>query len=230
MTTLSKIGVAGASSGAGLAALGAYKFGSSEELKTISSLLSSKNKDKRKLVKSTDGAEDSWKKAWKAYRENFNSTGKDPFSLSLIKRTSPVNLDNATQAFMGACETQETKKVKDSKSEDYQLFLQYCTRDTLMSDLVKESGRKALVKSNTESSDAKWVKVWDEYKKYNTVKTAQSDHWKLDDWDNKNSSSTVPVSFMNKCDSELNRVYYDANGDDFKKVMGWCTEELSMQV
>ncbi|AEW45736.1 hypothetical protein MHC_04400 [Mycoplasma haemocanis str. Illinois] len=225
MTTLYKgiIGAVGVTSGIGLTAL--YKSGSFEKQQVISSLLSSSNKDRRKLVKSSSGAEDGWKQSWKEYREVFNNTGKNPFSLALTKETGSVTSVNATQEFMSACESWESKKVKNIEDEDYQTFLKYCTRNTLMSDLIKENGRQALVKSGTETSDAKWTKVWEEYKKHNIVKTAQSDYWKLNDWANKNGSSTVPVSFMNRCDSELNRSYYDVHGDDYKKVVDWCTEE-----
>ncbi|AEW45742.1 hypothetical protein MHC_04430 [Mycoplasma haemocanis str. Illinois] len=225
MTLLSKgfIGVVGVASGTGVVAFGVYKLNSSEELKTISSLINSQ-RNKRKLIKSESGSEEAWKTAWQEYRKNFNNLDTNPFSLTWTKGDSPAS-ENATQAFMDACEVQGTKKVKDSKSKDYELFLKYCARDTLMSDLVSEnSKRKALVKKDSESEDANWKAVWEEYKKENKDKSNQKDHWKLNDWSTKHSENKVPVSFMERCDQELKRVYYDNEGDDYKKVISWCTE------
>ncbi|CBY93124.1 hypothetical protein HF1_11160 [Mycoplasma haemofelis str. Langford 1] len=227
MTGLSKglAGAAGAASGTGALVFGIYKLSSSEELKTISSLLDSK---KRKLIKSNDGSEESWKSAWQKYRSDFNSSDKNPFSLTWSKGTSSVSSENATQAFMEACEVQGSKKVKDIESEDYQLFFKYCTRNTLMSDLVVENpSRKALVKVANETEDSKWVAVWEDYKKVNKDKANQADHWKLSDWPNKSSENKVPVSFMTQCETELKREYFDVEGDDYKKVISWCTESVS---
>ncbi|CBY93127.1 hypothetical protein HF1_11190 [Mycoplasma haemofelis str. Langford 1] len=224
MTGLSKglAGAAGAASGTGALAFGIYKLSPSKELKTISSLLDSK---KRKLIKSQNGSEEAWKTAWQEYRKNFNNSNTNPFSLTLAKGTSSVASENATQEFMEACEAQGTKKVKDTESKDYQLFLKYCTRDTLMSDLVLEnSKRKALVKKDSESEDANWKAAWAEYKKENTNTANQMDHWKLTDWSTKNSGDKAPVSFMDRCDKELKRAYHDTEGDDYKKVISWCTE------
>ncbi|CBY93120.1 hypothetical protein HF1_11120 [Mycoplasma haemofelis str. Langford 1] len=227
MAALSKgaMGAVGAASGTSLAALGAYKFLIQDESKSITSLLASKNPNKRRLVKSDSGEESSWQASWLQYRKDFHSGDKNPFSLTWTKETTPAST-KAPSEFMSACETQGTKMVKDVESQDYQLFLKYCTRDTLMSDLVSENPRKqALTKENAESSNADWVAVWKEYKTANPYSAGQKGQWELSDWEGKHNSEKVPLSFMTKCESELNKPYFNIEGSDYRRVISWCTKD-----
>ncbi|CBY93114.1 hypothetical protein HF1_11060 [Mycoplasma haemofelis str. Langford 1] len=190
---------------------------------SISELVKSKSPNKRKLIKSSNGSEDAWQKSWKAYREEFNNSNKNPFSLVLTKGT--VTSTNATQEFMSACETWESRNVKSTEDEDYKVFLKYCTRNTLMSDLVSENPRrKALTKSDTESNAQGWKDAWADYKKKNPYVQDRKGVWDLSDWSTKHNQDNAPVTFMTRCDTELKREYYDIEGEDYNRVISWCTE------
>ncbi|AEW45734.1 hypothetical protein MHC_04390 [Mycoplasma haemocanis str. Illinois] len=193
----------------------------------ISELVKSKSLNKRKLIKSSNGSEDAWKKSWQAYREVFNNTGKNPFSLALTKEIGSVTSVNATQEFMSACESWESKKVKNIEDEDYQTFLKYCTRNTLMSDLVSENlGRRVLTKGSEDSDSKGWKDAWSDYKKKNSYVQGKQGIWDLSDWSSKYNQDKAPVTFMTRCDSELKREYYDVKGEDYNRVIDWCTENI----
>ncbi|CBY93241.1 hypothetical protein HF1_12330 [Mycoplasma haemofelis str. Langford 1] len=221
----SLLGLGGVSAATG-AAIGIPKLlGDKEEL--VSTLLKNKNPEKR-LISSKEVGDASWKKAWEIYRkDNKNaSKGKDTFQLSDWTGSISTNItdsDNATQSFLNACSSHSSKKTLFD-SQLYKDVLKYCTRDTLISDLVSDLGKTALSKSSKNADSAEWKGAWERYRAIN--KNLQEDIWKLSEFSSKKDQDDQSAleDLRTKCETHLNSKEI-SNKVFLGQVVDWCTVE-----
>ncbi|AEW45100.1 hypothetical protein MHC_01170 [Mycoplasma haemocanis str. Illinois] len=216
--------------GAGVAGLGAvaatggtflYREFAKPKTHLVRDLLAAKNPEKRLIANSTDGSSDEWKKAWQLYSQAYKDNGKNPFSLALEKPSTVDGNQNAPVEFMNKCAFFLNKEVLDEKDEDYRNVLQYCTRDTLVSDLITENGRSLIGES--EGKEA-WQKTWDDYKgKYSTKSNGQ-DHWTLNGWDSQKSQADAPQVFKQECTKRSKSKAHTLDNKDYQDVLHWCTK------
>ncbi|CBY93242.1 hypothetical protein HF1_12340 [Mycoplasma haemofelis str. Langford 1] len=208
--------MAGATATAGIGALAAKELSSPKDEKTISSLLAT-DPSKRSIADSEDEA---WKQAWELYKKSK----KDIWRLG---EGADVPLSLKT-----TCKRKLTLKVSGKDSEGYREFLSYCTRDTLVSDLIKEhgGGRELLVKGN--GSDGDWKAVWKSYgsDSRNATKTANGDIWKLGDWNSKHSEQNAPDTFMNKCIANAKEPVYEVSNQIYIDTLAFCTKAKTESV
>ncbi|AEW45076.1 hypothetical protein MHC_01050 [Mycoplasma haemocanis str. Illinois] len=188
---------------------------------SIKDLLAVENPEKRLISKSSDGSSAEWKEAWKLYLSSYKKDGKNPFFLSKDKpNTEPDGKENAPAEFMNKCEEFSRDMVVDKKDNRYQNVLDYCTRNTLIQDLIQELGRTLLKESGDD-----WSVGWESYRKANAGRQQSQDIWKLSDWSNaQNSSSPVSEDFKKKCKDKLESSVGAKVDDDYQNVVNWCSK------
>ncbi|AEW45117.1 hypothetical protein MHC_01255 [Mycoplasma haemocanis str. Illinois] len=194
--------------------------------KTISSLLKEKNAEKRLIDFSAPIGDKAWKEAWKAYREANKTT--NPWGITGWSQTSSAvdsNVD-APKDFVDKCSIKSSLAVEGVEDAVYREVLSYCTRATLVSDLISENnkGRKIL-KSTDQNEEANWKKVWDVYKSRNSVKTKDGDIWKLKDWETKHSGDVLPDNYKTTCDSKILEEVFKTDDERYLNALNWCTVE-----
>ncbi|CBY92261.1 hypothetical protein HF1_02530 [Mycoplasma haemofelis str. Langford 1] len=203
--------------GAGTAAAGgalAYKELSKPKTYSIKSLLISKNQDKRLLVKDKDGSSTEWKAAWKAYLNSGNNIWKLP-----EWKTPPVAEEKAPNSFMDACSSNSGVMVESVSSQEYKNVLSFCTRDTVVKDLIEESGR--VLNSDTNGG---WSKSWKSYRDLNKDKEKTKDSWQLTDWESsKASDDAISADFKKKCNDKLALKTNGREVDDYQNIIDWCS-------
>ncbi|CBY92263.1 hypothetical protein HF1_02550 [Mycoplasma haemofelis str. Langford 1] len=214
--------------GVGTAAAGgtlAYKELTKPATHLIKDLLVTKNPRKRLIAKSEDGSSAEWKAAWKLYATSYKEHNKNPFSLTLAKPTETLDgSQNAPVEFMDKCESLVKERVLNEGDDKYQGVLQYCTRATLVSDLISENHPSKKVLSKTEAgSSAGWKRAWSSYKIYNTDKTKDKDTWKLSDWESQ-SGDDAPESFKTKCEEKVKVEAFELSNEDYLNAVKWCTQ------
>ncbi|AEW45763.1 hypothetical protein MHC_04535 [Mycoplasma haemocanis str. Illinois] len=202
---------AGATATVGVGALAVKELAFSKSQESIASLLS-QDLSKRAISKDED-----WSKVWSLYK----SSAKDIWGLKNSGADVP-------ESFKDACKNKLESKVGSKDSKEYQDFLTYCTRDTLMSDLIKENApnKELLVKKT--GSDADWVKSWKSYvESEKNKKQAGGDHtWGLSDWNNNYSKlDTAPDSFMDKCVANVKEPFHDIKGTLYLDTLRFCTKD-----
>ncbi|CBY92258.1 hypothetical protein HF1_02500 [Mycoplasma haemofelis str. Langford 1] len=210
--------------GAGTAVAGgalAYKGLTKPTTHSIRDLLATKNPEKRLISKSADGSSTEWKSAWKLYLTSYKKDGKNPFSLNRDKpNTEPDGNENAPSEFMSKCESLSKEMVVDKEDSRYQNVLIYCTRNTLVKDLIIESGRTLLQESGDD-----WGASWKSYREANTGKGEKQDVWQLSDWkDKQNADSPVSDDLKNKCKEKLESNAGVQVNDDYPNVVKWCSK------
>ncbi|CBY93184.1 hypothetical protein HF1_11760 [Mycoplasma haemofelis str. Langford 1] len=182
---------------------------------SISSLLS-KDLSKR-VIK--DLEEDNWKKSWKSYKESQ----KDVWKLG--------NLDGeAPDAFKSKCKEQLDLKVSGVDSDEYKNFLKYCSRDTLVSDLIKENNPNREVITSDSDTDPSWVASWGIYidDSRNQQSASGTNIWNLSDWGTNYSQKTkAPASFRTQCKSNVSSPSHDINGSLYLDTVKFCTKDKS---
>ncbi|AEW45099.1 hypothetical protein MHC_01165 [Mycoplasma haemocanis str. Illinois] len=189
-----------------------------KEKKSIATLISDLRKDKRLMTKSNGGSEDYWKKGWKDYLDSK----KNIWNLSEWKDSSSDS-DPAPTAFMDKCEALSKEEVVDESDERYSAVFNYCTRDTLVSDLISETrGKSLLVKDTTSPSNADWLKTWGSYKTKNNGAT--TDEWNIGDWTNNKNQNNVPAAFMDKCLEKSKMKAHSFDQPEYLKVLEYCTK------
>ncbi|CBY92274.1 hypothetical protein HF1_02660 [Mycoplasma haemofelis str. Langford 1] len=190
-----------------------------KEKKSIVTLIKDSRKDKRLMTKSNGGSEDHWKKGWKAYLDSKRNI----WGLSEWK-DSPVDTDPAPTSFMNKCESVSREEVVDESDERYVAILNYCTRDTLVSDLISETkGKTLLVKdTNNPSTNSDWLKVWGDYKTKNNG--ASTDEWDIGSWTSNKDQNNVPVAFMDKCEEKSKVKAHRLDQPEYLKVLEYCTK------
>ncbi|AEW45080.1 hypothetical protein MHC_01070 [Mycoplasma haemocanis str. Illinois] len=213
--------------GAGTATVGGvltYKSFIKPTTHSIRDLLAVKNPEKRLISKATNGSSTEWKAAWKLYLSNYKKNGKNPFSLNKNKPdTEPDGNENAPSEFMNKCEELSRDMVVDKEDNRYKNVLAYCTRVTLVSDLISENypSKKVLSKDEAGSTDG-WKKAWSNYKTFNTNKTKGKDAWNLSDWPTQNEDN-APNTFIDKCAEKVRMATFDLNNEDYLNAVKWCT-------
>ncbi|CBY93180.1 hypothetical protein HF1_11720 [Mycoplasma haemofelis str. Langford 1] len=198
---------AGATATAGAGVLAVNGLPSSKEEKSISSLLS-QNPSVRAI---STGEESDWTKAWTAYK----SSGKDIWKLG----------DGSTvpESFKNTCKDKLESKVYGTDSDVYKNFISYCARDTLISDLLKDSGETPLTKSDEANSDG-WKKAWEAYITANTDKPDGQDDWKIDKFKEEKSKKEKALdAFRDMCESKLGSKEI-SNATLLDQVKKWCTK------
>ncbi|CBY92290.1 hypothetical protein HF1_02820 [Mycoplasma haemofelis str. Langford 1] len=231
MTTAAKVasGVAAAST----ASVGGIYFGTdlfnqqSKSLKrTVSSLLREKNPEKRLINPSVAVGDKAWKEAWSRYR-NANKT-TNPWGVTGWSQTSEtVNSDTAApEDFISKCSTKSALEVSGTEDSIYNEVLSYCTRATLVSDLISENNRnRKILKSTDQNQEGDWKKVWDVYKSKNSNKAKDGDVWKLQGWEAKHSGDTLPDNYKTTCDSKIVEEVFKLDDQRYLNVLSWCTVE-----
>ncbi|AEW45210.1 hypothetical protein MHC_01720 [Mycoplasma haemocanis str. Illinois] len=213
LTGLLALGVTGAS-----AVYFGYFYGNKGT--RISELLKSANPEKRFI--SAEASDQKWKDAWKKYREDHKNENKDPLSLSdWSKPNGEIRNDqNAPQSFLNACSSLKEEHVKGVKSYRYELASKYCTRDTIVRDLIEEEGKRTLLEKTGSSgtSDA-WKAAWKTYLDDN--KSESSNLWSLNNWTTIKSQIEAPESFMTQCETKSKESLESVK---YSEVYKYCTE------
>ncbi|CBY92288.1 hypothetical protein HF1_02800 [Mycoplasma haemofelis str. Langford 1] len=231
MTPATKI--ASAIAAASTASAGGIYFGtdllkkSSKEVKsTIASLIQKSNPEKRLLTSSTQPSDKAWKDAWAKYR-NQNKESNSWGISSWTKTNSDVQGDaDAPNDFISKCASQSSLEVLNTDDSAYKEVLSYCTRDTLIKDLISGS-KRLLVNSGNEDSEA-WNTAWKAYKAKNTGNQQAQDKWALGDWNSQSSQGTAPTTFKQKCVDKSSSNAYSQSSlvEDYELVLEWCTTNV----
>ncbi|AEW45089.1 hypothetical protein MHC_01115 [Mycoplasma haemocanis str. Illinois] len=214
--------------GAGAASAGGafvYKIFTKPTTHSIKDLLLVKNPEKRLISKSENGSSAEWKAAWKLYAAAYKDYDSNPFSLALQKPTeTPDGSQNAPAEFMNKCESLSKEHVFNVEDNKYKEVLKYCTRATLVSDLILENYPSKKILSKTEAGSTNgWKKAWSSYKTSNTDKTKDKDIWKLNDWNSQNGVD-APESFKNKCEEKVKVEAFELSNEDYLNAVEWCTQ------
>ncbi|AEG73471.1 hypothetical protein MHF_1233 [Mycoplasma haemofelis Ohio2] len=163
---------------------------------------------------------ENWKKVWQAYKDS----GKDIWNIG--------NSGEEPAALKVACSEKLDSRVESRDSEGYKAFEKYCSRDTLVSDLIKEnaSGRALIAKASGSSEE--WKAAWKVYKEHvkNSNKAANKDIWGLSDWPSKSSEENAPESFMTKCESNSKTPFHNLEGDLYIYTVAFCTKDKAAVV
>ncbi|AEW45768.1 hypothetical protein MHC_04560 [Mycoplasma haemocanis str. Illinois] len=193
---------------------------------TISELIKTRNPEKR-LISSPSLEDSDWKKSWEAYRKDNKGAVKGKDTFQLPDWSGPISEAisdgvNALQSLLNACSEKSNQKVlPDSKL--YKDVLSYCTRGTLISDLIKDSGKTAL--SKTASVDTKeWKDAWERYRLAN--KSSSTDVWGVNTFSTvkENANQSPPEDFRTKCETHLKSSDI-SNLELLERVKNWCTVE-----
>ncbi|AEG72624.1 hypothetical protein MHF_0345 [Mycoplasma haemofelis Ohio2] len=225
MTPLTK--AASATAIAGTAATGGIYLGTDlfkDKKVEIASLLKTAYPNKR-LITSKTVSDDAWKKAYKAYREANKDKTKDIWSLKdWTKPQATVEETNATDDFISKCNSNSKLSVVGKDDPLYKQVLAYCTRDTLVSDLISEYGKgKKLLSKDGSDQDAAWKAAWNVYKTRNKDKGENLDPWKLNNWNTKKSGDELPDNYKDKCVEYSKKAAYQLEDENYKNVLDWCT-------
>ncbi|AEW45084.1 hypothetical protein MHC_01090 [Mycoplasma haemocanis str. Illinois] len=188
---------------------------------SIRDLLAVKNPEKRLISRSADGSSAEWKAAWKLYLSAYQKDGKNPFSLNKEKpNEEPNGNENAPSEFMNKCEGLSGNMVVDKEDERYKNVLSYCTRNTLIQDLIQESGRTLLKETGDD-----WSASWKSYREVNSGKEQNQDIWKLSDWNaKKGADSSISDDLKKKCKEKLESNAGIQVDDDYQNVVKWCSK------
>ncbi|CBY92269.1 hypothetical protein HF1_02610 [Mycoplasma haemofelis str. Langford 1] len=224
----SALGVAGL----GTATAGTVYFGrdliggeSRKEKTSIRKLIQSSNPHKR-LISGNNASDQNWKDAWKRYREGH--LNKDSDSWNLEGWTRPTgsigNSDNASTHFISACSSKADIEVENDKDPLYVQVVSYCTRDALISDLIKERNPNKSLLSSESGDEGQWKTVWTSYKDSNPNKEQNGDKWKLSDWNGKQGEDGAPQSFKDECKKRSGTKTVEARSDDYSDTLKWCTK------
>ncbi|AEG73470.1 hypothetical protein MHF_1232 [Mycoplasma haemofelis Ohio2] len=192
----------------------------------ISELIRTKNPDKR-LITSQSLEDADWKKSWEAYRKVNKDApkGKDTFQLPDWSGSISGAIgagDNAIKGLLDACASKSNQKALPD-SQLYKDVLAYCTRGTLISDLIKDSGKTALSKNS--AVDAKeWKDAWERYRLAN--KSSGTDAWSVSTFSTvkENANQSPPEDFRTKCETHLKSTDI-SNSELLERVKDWCTVE-----
>ncbi|AEW45116.1 hypothetical protein MHC_01250 [Mycoplasma haemocanis str. Illinois] len=222
------LGLGGITVTAAGAAYAGGAFSSFKEKELISKLIKTSNPDKREIT-TTTGTDALWKAAWKMYRydNKDKNPGEDVWKLNDWKKPDNETINNDVEAptsFINECKSQLSKKTFGIESDLYKEVLRYCTRDTLVKDLITENisgtGKQLLQDGDTSG----WNAAWQQYLNDNKVKEKDKDKWKLSDWGSNSVSGTISANFKSTCSSKSTSKAYSVDNEDYKDVVSWCTK------
>ncbi|AEW45122.1 hypothetical protein MHC_01280 [Mycoplasma haemocanis str. Illinois] len=199
-------GVAGALSLTAVAGIVKLSIGSSRIPQPISLLLEKHRPDKRLLFKARKGSDPDWKSAWQRYLSAYSGLDKNPFSVNL---SSSGNGD-APNEFMDGCEALFKEKVLSIDDYKYEQVLEYCTRDTLVSDFAWEEGKQL-------ADNGSWNDLWKKYY------TSGDDFWNL-----KNGSyneGNMNGEFKDKCSKEFNVKTGNPKHPSVTRAITYCSKD-----
>ncbi|AEG72612.1 hypothetical protein MHF_0333 [Mycoplasma haemofelis Ohio2] len=209
--------MAGATATAGAVYFGTDLFKEEISKRTISSLLREKNPERRLLTSSIETSDQAWKDAWAQYRNKNKES--NPWGL---KNLSKITQDVPPDDFVSKCSFKSGLEISDDSDPLYREVLSYCTRDTLVSDLIVENNR-TLLTSTSPSED--WQKAWEVYRTNNADKTQGKDAWQLTEWDSKKNGNTHTSDYQTKCAEKAKVKAFDLNSEVYKRVLAWCTKD-----
>ncbi|AEW45113.1 hypothetical protein MHC_01235 [Mycoplasma haemocanis str. Illinois] len=198
-----------------------FKSSNTPRKETIVSLLKSANPERR-LITATDLSDSHWKTTWKLYRERSKNVEKDIWGLNgWSKPVGDVQLENTIQSFIDSCSSKKDLDVFDVNDDLYKQVLDFCTRETLVKDLVSETlGKTSLV--GVEDSEG-WNNAWKSYKDSHNGKSGK-DTWELTDWEQEKSKTGAPQTFKDECKKKLETKTGDKKHVDYANFIGWCTK------
>ncbi|AEW45119.1 hypothetical protein MHC_01265 [Mycoplasma haemocanis str. Illinois] len=171
----------------------------------ISLLLEKNRPDKRLLFKARGAGHSDWKNSWKKYVSAHSGSGKNPFSVNL----SFSENDNVPNEFMEGCETLFNEKVLGVDDDKYEQALEYCTRDTLVSDFTWTAGKQL-------ADDTRLKELWKQYYKNS------DDFWNLK---NSKDENDMPNEFKTKCSEEFNVKTGDMKHPSVERVINYCSTD-----
>ncbi|AEG72577.1 hypothetical protein MHF_0295 [Mycoplasma haemofelis Ohio2] len=200
-----------------------YKELSKPQTHLIKDLLALNNPEKRLISTSDAGSTTEWRASWKEYRSAYKGKANNPFSMTSEQlNVTGDNVDAPTE-FINVCRSLSTESVIDNKDDRYKTILSYCTRDTLVSDLIKETSvRSLLVKGSDFTNNAEWKRVWGSYKEAN--KTLNQDEWNLGTWSTLKNQDNVPDALATQCDSKSKVKEHKLNSKTYTDVLKYCTK------
>ncbi|CBY92296.1 hypothetical protein HF1_02880 [Mycoplasma haemofelis str. Langford 1] len=198
---------------AGAAYAGGF-FDKESKTEAVSSLLKIFNPNKR-FITTSEGSDSHWKANWDQYKKD-----KDIWKLKDRNKSSSSD-ENAPSYFISECQTRRSSQVSGAESDLYKEVLRYCTRDTLVKDLISENatGRRLLLSSDDKTI---WQPVWDDYK---TKYANSADAWSLEQWDTKKSESDVPEVFKQACSKKSEEPSFKVGDEKYQNVLTWCTTD-----
>ncbi|CBY92313.1 hypothetical protein HF1_03050 [Mycoplasma haemofelis str. Langford 1] len=219
------LGAASATATGAAYAGGLFNKNSKEEL--VSTLLKIFHPQKR-LITASERSDSKWKEAWKKYKKDNEAkkSGEDSWSLKGWTKpdASKVNSDEAApDYFVRECKSRSSQKTSGTSSDLYQNVLKYCTRDTLVSDLISEYGKgKKLL--TTSSSEGDWKEVWKLYRDQNKANNKSVDDWKFSDWGAKKEGDTLPTDYQKKCSEKSLEPAFEIGDVKYLNVLTWCSK------
>ncbi|AEW45120.1 hypothetical protein MHC_01270 [Mycoplasma haemocanis str. Illinois] len=193
--------------------------------KTIVSLIAKKHPQKR-LITSNSISDVYWKKAYRIYREENKGHDKGQDSWKLDGWTRPSEVSNevdTTTEFISRCNSNQLVEVEGEDDFLYQQVLRYCTRDTLVKDLIEERSGKRLISSVNGQDTEAWNAAWGLYKTSNNISGKSKDTWEFSDWDSKKGGNDLPQDFKTKCDEKAKMPAFELENENYKNVLSWCT-------
>ncbi|AEW45088.1 hypothetical protein MHC_01110 [Mycoplasma haemocanis str. Illinois] len=212
--------------GLGTVTVGTVYFGKNlinnrEDKKTMSSIreLIKNSKPHKRLISGDSVSDPFWKAAWKRYRDENLNRDSDSWNLQdWIKPSGSINGDdNSSSHLITACSSKVDLEVEDEKTILFEQVLSYCTRDALVSDLLKERASNKIVLSENSNENEKWKTPWESYKKSGNNK------WSLDDWSSQSNKDVAPASFKEACKNKLASKTEETKEGDYEDVLNWCT-------
>ncbi|CBY92291.1 hypothetical protein HF1_02830 [Mycoplasma haemofelis str. Langford 1] len=212
--------LAGGSAIGGGILVGSKYLGEDSKKSVLSALLKEKNPEKRFISKDDSSSGAFWKAAWK----NYLTSSSNSWSLN-IEGVKKDGTDTPPSSFVDKCVEKSGELVENEKDPLYSQVLSYCTRDTLIKDLVTENASKRFLDVASGKDTSQWKTSWDSYKSKNENKTTRKDKWNLTDWQEKQGQNDVPESFKSKCTEKSSINAYSGSSlvEDYGFVLDWCT-------
>ncbi|AEW45103.1 hypothetical protein MHC_01185 [Mycoplasma haemocanis str. Illinois] len=173
--------------------------------RTISRWIQDRRPDRRLLFdgyhKDFSGATPVWQFVWKKYTNDFSSGNSNPF------RLTNMSGENASQEFRNMCKKLFRESVSSTDDEKYIYAVEYCTRPTLVLDLIWDQGYEI-------ASDSDWNNLWKEYKNNNfwNITSATSD-------------DNAPEKFKTKCKAESEKAQGNKKDASVAKVIKYCSKK-----
>ncbi|AEW45081.1 hypothetical protein MHC_01075 [Mycoplasma haemocanis str. Illinois] len=221
-TKIATVVLSGGTVTAGAVYLGKGLIGNKTSVKTpIKELIKTVSPHKR-LIEGSAITDPLWKEAWKEYRNAHLNKDSDSWNINGWEKPTGVisNSTDASSHFISACSSKLDEEVESSADPLYSQVVSYCTRDALVSDLIKERNPNKSPLSNADGD--KWKTPWEAYKVFNSSKN--EDKWKLSDWTQKKGDSNVPETFKQKCKEKLETKTVEAKDEDYEDTLNWCTK------
>ncbi|AEW45775.1 hypothetical protein MHC_04595 [Mycoplasma haemocanis str. Illinois] len=177
----------------------------SGEKKSIAFFLNT-DLSKRVISKEDDSH---WTKSAEAYKGSKN----DVWNLG----------KEVSERIRNVCKEKLEFKVSGIDSDEYKNFISYCTRDTVISDLLKD-WKETILSKNEGAGTKEWKGAWRRYIEDNK-KLAVPNVWGVDNFDSIKDKvdQDAPESFRDRCESNLSSKDI-FNMTLFENVKSWCTQ------